>query len=194
VIGVLTPVLLNFIFFLLYPALWEGFLDTNFTGSNPIALNFSFSITKLITNFCYSFNIPFNQLFILIGVICVVGGLGFIIFLIRRFENSSIIYGYAFGILIMLFAYFDSWDHHLLNLTPILIIIIFNLPRQSTITEPIKLSLFFFSFFDLVFVGIWYLIYPLFPYNFEATFFLILAFYAISKYCIVTQEKKNEVI
>ncbi|MFX1309467.1 MAG: glycosyltransferase family 87 protein [Promethearchaeota archaeon] len=194
VIGVLTPVLLNFIFFLLYPALWEGFLDTNFTGSNPIALNFSFSITKLITNFCYSFNIPFNQLFILIGVICVVGGLGFIIFLIRRFENSSIIYGYAFGILIMLFAYFDSWDHHLLNLTPILIIIIFNLPRQSTITEPIKLSLFFFSFFDLMFVGIWYLIYPLFPYNFEATFFLILAFYAISKYCILTQEKKNEVI
>jgi len=188
--GVLIPVLLNFILFLLYPALWEGFLDTNFTGSNPIALNFSFSISKLITNFCYFFNIPFNQIFILIGVIVILGGLGFILFLISRFEKNYIIYGYAFGILIMLLVYFDSWDHHLLNLTPILIIIIFNLPRQSIITRPIKLSLFFFSFFDLAFVGIWYLIYPLFPYNFEATFFLILAFYAISRYCLLKQKRK----
>ncbi|MFX0140905.1 MAG: hypothetical protein ACFFDN_45120, partial [Candidatus Hodarchaeota archaeon] len=189
--GVLIPILSNFILFLLYPALWEGFLDTNFTGSNPIALNFSFSISKLITNFCYFFNIPFNQILILIGVIIIVGGLGFVIFLIRRFEKNSIIYGYAFGIFIILLAYFDSWDHHLLNLTPILIIIIFNLPRQSKITEPIKLSLFFFSFFDLAFVGMWYLVYPLFPYNFEATFFLILALYGISKYCLLKQ--KNQV-
>ena len=176
IIGVLIPVLLNFILFLLYPPLWEGFLDTNFTGSNPVALNFSFSISKILTNFCYFYNIPFNQLIILLGVIIIVGGLGFIIFLIRRFENNSIIYGYAFGILIMLLVYFDSWNHHLLNLTPILIVIMFNLPRHSKITQPIKRSLFFFSFFDLAFVGIWYLIYPLFPYNFEATVFLILTF------------------
>jgi len=191
-IGVITPVLFNFILFFLYPSLWEGFLDTNFTGSNPVALNFSFSISKLITNFCYFFNIPFNQLFILIGVICIIGGLGFISFLTGRFENNSIIYGYTFGILIMLLAYFDSWDHHLLNLTPILIIIMFNLSRHSNITEPIKSSLFFFSFFDLAFVGIWYLIYPLFPYNFEATFFLILTFYGIRKKCLINKEIKNK--
>ena len=190
-IGVFTPILLNFILFFLYPSLWEGFLDTNFTGSNPIALNFSFSITKLITNFCYFFNIPFNQIFILIGVIAILGGLGFMIFILRRFEKNSIIYGYSFGIIIMLLAYFDSWDHHLLNLTPILIIIIFNLPRYSKTTEPIKLSLYFFSFFDLAFVGIWYLTYPLFPYNFESTFFLILSFYTIGKYCITKQGKKE---
>ena len=77
-VGVSTPILLNLIFFFLYPSLWNGFLDTNFTGSNPIALNFSFSITKLITNFCYFFNIPFNQLFILIAVLGIVGGFGFI--------------------------------------------------------------------------------------------------------------------
>ncbi len=190
IIGVLVPVLLNFIPFLLYPNLWEGFLNTNFTGSNPVALNFSFSITKLITNFCYFYNIPFNQIIIFLGVIAIIGGLGFIIFLIRRFEKNSIIYGYGFGILIMLLVYFDSWDHHLLNLIPILIVIIFNLPRRSKIIEPIKLSLFFFSFFDLAFVGIWYLIYPLFPYNFECTFFLILVFYGISKYCLIKKKKE----
>jgi len=193
IIGVLIPVLLNFILFFLYPTLWEGFLDTNFTGSNPVALNFSFSITKLITNFCYFYNIPFNQLILFLGVIAIIGGLGFITFLIGRFEKNSIIYGYAFGIIIMLLAYFDSWDHHLLNLTPILIIIMFNLPRRSKITEPIKLSLFFFSFFDLAFVGVWYLIYPLFPYNFECTFFLILAFYGIGKYCLLKKKEREEV-
>jgi hypothetical protein len=182
-IGVLIPVLLNFILFFIYPPLWRGFLDTNFTGTNPIALNFSFSITKLITNFCYFNNLPFNQLYILIGAVCIIGGLGFIIFIFRRFDKDSIIYGFALGITIMLLVYYDSWDHHLLNSTPILIIIIFNLPRHSEITNSIKPSLYFFSFFDLAFVGIWYLIYPLFPFNFEATFFLLISFYGILKYC-----------
>ncbi len=192
VIGATIPVLLNFILFLLYPAIWEGFLDTNFTGSNPIALNFSYSITKIITNFCYFYNIPFNQIFVLFGVIGIVGGLGFMVFIINRLEKDSIIYGYTFGILIMLLAYFDSWDHHLLNLTPILILIIFNMPRQSKITGSIKSSLFFFSFFDLAFVGIWYLIYPLFPYNFVPTIFLIIIFYGISKYCLLKQRNNNK--
>ncbi|MFW9867737.1 MAG: glycosyltransferase family 87 protein [Candidatus Thorarchaeota archaeon] len=183
-VGAVIPVSLNFILFFMYPSLWNGFLNTNFTGSNPTALNFSFSISKLITNFCYFFNISFNQLYVLIGVICVVGILGFIIYVLRRFEKNSIIYGYALGIVIMLLAYYDSWDHHLLNLTPVLIIIIFNLPRQSEIGKSIKSSLFFFSFFDLMFLGIWYLIYPLFPFNFGSTFFLILTFYAIGKYCL----------
>ena len=84
----------------------------------------------------------------------------------------------------MLLSYFDSWDHHLLNLIPLLIIIIFNLPRNSQITNSIKPSFFFFCFFDLAFVGIWYLIYPLFPYNFECTISLLITFYGISKFCL----------
>ncbi|MFX1488749.1 MAG: glycosyltransferase family 87 protein [Promethearchaeota archaeon] len=190
-VGAIIPVSLNFILFFMYPSLWNGFLNTNFTGSNPSALNFSFSISKLITNFCYFFNIPFNQLYVLMGVICVVGSLGFIIYVLRRFDKNSIIYGYALGIVIMLLAYYDSWDHHLLNLTPILIIIIFNLPRQSKIGKSIKSSLFFFSFFDLMFLGIWYLIYPLFPFNFGSTFFLILTFYAIGKYCLKRKQGES---
>ena len=183
-VGVVLPVSLNFILFFMYPPLWEGFLETNFTGSNPVALNFSFSISKLIINFCYFFNIPFNQVFILIGVICIIGGLGYFIFILRRNDNYSVIYGFALGIIIMLLAYYDSWDHHLLNLIPILIIIIFNLPRNSVITKPFKTSLSFFNFFDLAFVGIWYLIYPLFPFNFEGTFFLLISFYALYKYLV----------
>ncbi len=191
-IGVILPVLLNFILFFMYPSLWQGFLETNFTGSNPIALNFSFSISKLIINFCYFFNIPFNQLYILIGVICIIGGIGFIIFIMRRIDEFSIIFGFAFGIIIMLLVYYDSWDHHLLNLIPILIIILFNLPRDSVITRSIKSSLIFFSFFNLAFVGIWYLIYPLFPFNFVSTFFLLVSFYALYKYLVKSDVRKSK--
>ncbi|KKK44913.1 MAG: hypothetical protein Lokiarch_14170, partial [Candidatus Lokiarchaeum sp. GC14_75] len=167
------------------------FLETNFTGNNPVALNFSFSITKLITNFCYFFNIPFNQLYILVGIIIIVGGLSLIVFIIRRFEKNSIVYGYTFGIIVMLLVYYDSWDHHLLNLTPLLIIIMFNLPTNSDITKSMKPSLFFFSFFDLAFVGIWYLIYPLFPFNFEGTMFLLILLYLLIKSCIKKKDKRS---
>ncbi|MHA1931543.1 MAG: glycosyltransferase 87 family protein [Promethearchaeota archaeon] len=191
-VGVMLPVLLNFIPFFIYPLLWQGFLETNFTGSNPVALNFSFSISKLIINFCYFFNIPFNQLFILIGVILIIGGIGFVAFISRKFSKNSIIYGFAFGLIIMLLAYYDSWDHHLLNLIPILIIVLFNLPRNSTVTRSIKTSLIFFSFFNLAFVGIWYLIYPLFPFNFEGTFFLLVSFYAVYKYLVKKDIHRSE--
>jgi len=184
-VGVFLPVLSNFVLFLAFPKLWGDFLSTNFTGSNPVALNYSFSLTKLITNFCFLFNIPFNQLTILVASVGIIGGIGFFIFVLRRRAQSSILYGYSIGILIMLLTYYDSWNHHLLNLTPLMIIIIFTLPRHSKLLNYIKPSLFFFNFFDLIFVGIWFFTYPLFPFNFVGTFFLFLTFYGISKYLIV---------
>jgi hypothetical protein len=184
-IGVLLPVLANFVLFFAIPKLWGGFLSTNFTGSNPIALNFSFSLTKLITNFCFLFNIPFNQLSILVASVGIIGSLGFFILVLRRRKQNSILYGYSIGMLIMLLTYYDSWNHHLLNLIPLMIIFIFNLPRHSKLLNYIKPSLFFFNFFDLIFVGIWYFTYPIFPFNFVGTFFLFLTFYGISKYLIV---------
>ena len=183
-IGVILPVLSNFVLFAMFPKLWGGFLSTNFTGSNPIALNFSFSLTKLITNFCFHFNIPFNQLSILIASVGIIGGLGFCIFILRRRNENSILYGYSLGMLIMLLTYYDSWNHHLLNLVPLIVLILFNLPRHSNLLNYIKPSLFFFNFFDIIFVGIWFFTYPLFPFNFVGTFFLFVTFYAISKYLI----------
>jgi len=191
IIGVMTPVSLNIFFFLMYPKLWNGFLATNFTGANPVALNFSFSITKLIVNFCYYYNIPFNQLLILIIVLAIIGGIGFIVFVFKRVDQNSIIYGYAYGLLIMLLVYYDSWYHHLLNLIPILVVIIFNAPRHSKVSIITSRSVFFFHFFDLIFVGIWYLIYPLFPYNFGSTFFLILTFYGLSQYCLMDKNSNR---
>jgi hypothetical protein len=195
-IGAILPASMNIILFLMYPKLWEGFVETNFTGSNPVTLNFSFSITKLILNFCYVYNIPFYQLYILIGVLSVLFILGFLIFLLGKFSNnSSIIYGLTIGIIILLLGYYDSWNHHLLNLTPLLIIIIFDMPRDSKISDKIiQKCFFFFNFFDLAFMWLWFITYMYFnfPYNFASTIFLVLVLYGIIKqfYHREQEEKK----
>jgi len=188
--GFLVPVLLNVIIFLISPGLLEGFLNVNITGQETVLKNHSFSITKLIQNLLIfigfsqtqlqSFQLPIFLTFLIIF-----GGIGFIVYLIRKFNNNGLIFGYTFGILIMLLGYFDSWDHHLLILTPLLIIIIFNLPRNSNITKRfVKPSFFFLSFFDLAFMGIWFILQDSFPFNFMSTIFLLLIFYGLSKFCL----------
>jgi hypothetical protein len=181
-IGVIFPILLNFIIFFLYPPLWEGFLTINLTGTEAELLNHSFSITKLINNYCTFYSIPCNHILILLIMLLTIGGLGFLIYTLRKTDQFSIIYGFLFSILIMLLVYFDSWDHHLLIILPILIILIFNLPRYSEIIKKfIKPGFFFLCFFDLAFMGIWFLVQSWFPFNFVPTIFLLLIFYGISK-------------
>ncbi len=195
--GFILPVLLNIIMFLIYPELLEGFLNVNITGEETILKNHSFSITKLIQNLLVFIGFSQTQLQsfqlpIFIIILLIFAGTGFLIYFIRRFNNYSLIFGYTFGILIMLLGYFDSWDHHLLILTPLLIIMIFNFPRNSNITKKfIKPSFFFLSFLDLVFMGIWFIIQDYFPFNFVSTIFLLLIFYGVSKYCL-TKDSINQ--
>ena len=192
--GVILPISLNLIMFLLYPALLDGFIDINFVGEDTIYVNHSFSLTKLIQNFLFFIGIPevnlLNlQIFIFLAVLMIIGGLGFVIYIFRGQVSNPLLYGYTLGILIMLIAYFDSWDHHLLILTPFLILIIFNLPRNSDITKRfIKPGFFFLNFFDLAFMGLAYI---WFPFNFESTIFLLLIFFGICKYCLSTRNLLN---
>ncbi|MFX1409854.1 MAG: glycosyltransferase family 87 protein [Promethearchaeota archaeon] len=189
-VGVIFPLSLNFIIFLIFPSLLEDFIAINFTGVDTIYINHSFSATKIIENLLFLIGFSEEQLLnyqllIFLSTLLIIAGLSFFIYVFSRLNSWSLIFGYSFGILIMLIAYFDTWDHHLLILTPMLVILIFNLPRDSKITNNIiKPSLFFFSFFDLAFMGIWFLTYDYFPINFVPTIFLILVFYGISKYCL----------
>jgi hypothetical protein len=183
--GVIFPISLNIFLFLIYPSLWNGFLTINFTGDEPIILNHSFSVTKLILNFFVFFNISYNSLLIFLIIILFIGGSGFLIYLFRKKDDYSIIIAYSFGLLIMLLVYYDSWTHHLLTLIPLLIILIFYMPRNFEITKKyIKPSLFFLSFFDLGFMGIWFIIKNWFPFNFMSTIFLLMIFYGLSKYSL----------
>ncbi|MFX1376258.1 MAG: glycosyltransferase family 87 protein [Promethearchaeota archaeon] len=188
--GIILPISLNFLMFSIVPNLLEGFIKVNFTSAEPSQINHSFSITKLTINFLYFIGFTEDQVLtlqmpIFLIIVVIFSFIGFISFAVRRIPNHSLIYGYCFGIIIMFLCYFDSWDHHLLNLIPLLIIVLFNLPRQSNLTKNyIKPSLFFLSFFDLAFMGLFFLTKEFFPFNFGSTIFLILIFYVLVKYNI----------
>ena len=190
-IGVALPLSLNLIMFLVYPDLLNGFLATNFTGSETVLLNHSFSITKIISNMLLYFGVPSDEIIVLpifLGVLLIVGVLGFIFYIFRRSHINNWIFGYIFGILIMFLAYFDTWDHHILQITPLLILALFNSPRNSELTRKyIKPGFFFLNFFGLVFTGIFWLIRPFFPFNFASTLFLILIFIGVSQHCLKKQ-------
>lgn len=189
-IGIILPLAINGIIFIIYPTLWQDFTALNITGEANTLINFSFSITKLFTNFLFFIEIPASllvqyQLYIFLPIFLIFGGIGFFIFIFRRVTRNSVIYGYVFGILIMLLTYFDSWNHHLLILTPLLIIILFDLPRNSKISRKyIKPGIIFFSFFDIAFMALFLLTEPFFPFNFATTIFLILVFIGLSKYSL----------
>ncbi|MFX1427427.1 MAG: glycosyltransferase family 87 protein [Promethearchaeota archaeon] len=189
-IGILLPISLNLIIFFMLPDLLDGFIATNFTSAEPSQINHSFSITKLIINFLYFVGLTEEQVLTLqmpvfFTIVIFFSLIGFILFIVRRTDSQSLIYGYCFGISIMFLCYFDTWDHHLLNLIPLLIIILFNLARQSDLTRKyIKPSLFFFCFFDLAFMGLFFIIKDFFPFNFGSTIFLIVVFYFLVNYCI----------
>ena len=186
ILGVIIPVSLNLIFFIIYPSLLDGFINNNFGGNRTLEINFSFSVTKLIINFCTFFNIPYNYNLIFLLVTFLIGGFGILIYILGNPERDLIIYGFTIGMIIPLLVYYDSWDHHLLTITPLLIIILFNLPRNSNITKNyIKPSFFFFCFLDLAFMGIWYLTESWFPFNFGSTLFLILVLFGIGKYSLI---------
>jgi hypothetical protein len=189
-VGVILPLSLNLVLFIIFPRLLQGFIATNFTSTEPSQPNHSFSITKLIINLLFFTGLTNDQvlslqlpLFLIILISFAV--IGFMAFIIRKNTPHSIIYGYSFGILIMLICYYDSWDHHLLNLTPLLLIALFNFPRQSEITKKfIKPSFLFLSFLDLAFMGLYRVLINVFPFNFASTIFLILVFYGLIKYII----------
>ena len=190
-VGVAMPLALNIIMFLVYPNMLNGFLATNFTGSETVLLNHSFSITKIISNMFLYFGVPSNEMNVLpifLGVLLIIGVLGFIFYVFRRSHVNILIFGYLFGILIMFLAYFDTWDHHILQITPLLILALFNLPRNSKLTKKyIKPGFFFLNFLGLVFTGIFWLTRPFFPFNFASTLFLILIFIGVSQYCLRKQ-------
>ncbi|MFX0075660.1 MAG: glycosyltransferase 87 family protein, partial [Candidatus Hermodarchaeota archaeon] len=190
-IGIALPLALNILMFLIYPDLLNGFIATNFTGSETVLLNHSFSITKLISNAFLYFGVPpyeMNATPIFLGVLLIIGVLGFMLYVLRRPHTNSLIFGYLFGILIMFLAYFDTWDHHMLQITPLLILALFNLPRDADLTRKyIKPGFFFLNFFGLLFTGVFMLTMPFFPFNLASTVFLILIFIGISIHCLRKQ-------
>ncbi|TFF87939.1 MAG: DUF2029 domain-containing protein [Promethearchaeota archaeon] len=192
----LIPIFLNFILFFIYPKMWSDFLDISLSSLFPFNFtpNFSMSLTKNLMNFFYYFNIPYNQFLLILIITGLIGGSGFLLYILRSKEDeTAIVFGFCIGLLIMFLSYYETWDHTLLNLIPLLIVIIFILPRHSLISRNfIKPGFFFFNFFSIAFTGIWFLTYQIFPYNFLPIIAFLILFYGLFRYLLF--DNKNEFI
>jgi hypothetical protein len=194
--GASLPILLNLPLLIVIPGLLNGFLEINFVGTETLIVNNSFSITKLIINLLSMLNVETNllldlQIVIFLTIFVLIGVIGFLIFMIRKVQTKSIIYGYILGILIMLLVYFDSWDLHLIILIPLLIISIIyleDLPKEDKnrtfFLNSMKRSIYFFIFIDLPLFGLIYILKDIFPYNFIPTSFLLLIYISLGKYLL----------
>ena len=188
IFGALVPLLINGLLFLLIPELFKGFLEINFTGTETLIVNNSFSITKLIINALTMFGYDIHflrvvQFLLFLIVLAIIGGVAFLLYLNRKLETNSIVYGFIFGITTILLAYFDSWDHHLLILIPLIIISIFSISTNIENNENKrkfmsmeKKILYFFLFIDLPIFGLIFILRSIFPYNFIPTIFLLLLY------------------
>lgn len=197
--GAFLMILLNVPLFLAIPELLNGFLEINFVGTETLIVNNSFSITKLIINGLSMLNIESSllldlQILIFMTILVLIGGTGFIIFIIRKLERNSILYGFILGIVIMLLVYFDSWDLHLVILIPLLLISIIyieGLPNKnnqySFIQNISKKSFYFFIFIDLPIFGLIYVLKDVFPYNFIPTIILLLIFGSVGKHLLMKE-------
>jgi len=94
----------------------------------------------------------------------------------------------------MFLVYFDTWDHHILILTLMLIIVLFDLPRKSEITKLfLKPGLYILNFLNLVGFGIIGLLtISYFPYNFVSTIFILLILYGIGKYTLLKKSVNRD--
>lgn len=188
IFGALVPLLINGLLFLLIPELFKGFLEINFTGTETLIVNNSFSITKLIINALTMFGYDINflrdvQFILFVVVLAIIGGVAFLLYLNRKFETNSIVYGFIFGITTILLAYFDSWDHHLLILIPLIIISIFSIniniennENKRKFMSMEKKALYFFLFIDFPIFGLIFILRSVFPYNIIPTLFLLLLY------------------
>ncbi len=194
--GASLPILLNLPLLIAIPGLFNGFLEINFVGTETLIVNNSFSITKLIINLLSMLNIDTNllldlQIVIFLTIFVLIGVVGFLIFMIRKVQTKSIVYGYILGIIVMLLVYFDSWDLHLIILIPLLIISIIHLEDLSKedknrvfFLNSMKRSIYFFIFIDLPLFGLIYILKDIFPYNFIPTSFLLMIYVSLGLYLL----------
>ncbi len=187
-IGIILPLSFNILFFVFVPGLWNGFLEVNFLGSTPEIVNHSFSITRLVLNAINIYGIHISSFLIFFIIFFIIGILGLFIYFIRVNPQFNTSHAFSLGLLLMLLVYFDSWDHHLVILGPILSITFFYSSNSPLIFKKyVKPGFFGLAFFSMLFTGLWLLVQDLFPFNFIPTIFLLLCFYGLIKFAL----KKN---
>lgn len=181
--GTVILLFISSFYFLISPNLLEGFINVNFTGKyattiGTLDINPSFSLTRnLITLFQLTdFNISNFLFFIFTIFLFLVPMLYY--FIHSPHQTNRLIDGYLIGITITLIVYFDSWPHHLIVLTPFLIIFTV-INKNFKFYNIIRFVHHFLAILVVITWGIFYITYEFFPFNLCGLILLLLLYFSL---------------
>ncbi|MFX1314905.1 MAG: glycosyltransferase 87 family protein [Promethearchaeota archaeon] len=179
--GIIILMFISSVYFFISPKLLEGFMDVNFTGKyattiGTLDINASFSLTRnLMTLFQITgLRISNFILFLIMVFLFLVPILYY--FVLSSNQTNRLIDGYLIGITITLIVYFDSWPHHLIVLTPFLIIFTL-INKNFKFYNIIRFVHHFLAILVVISWGIFYITYEFFPFNLCGLILLILLYF-----------------
>jgi hypothetical protein len=188
-LGSFVLILISGLYFLFNPQMLSDFIEVNLTGEytytieGGIEINPSFSISRIILIFMELIQVEISGFVILL----IITLLFFIPIYILYIQNSNqpfnLINGFLSGILLLLIVYFDSWPHHLIILTPLLIFFIL-LNKNYNHYNMIKYLHYLLAILMVIFWGIFYLSYSFFPFNIGGLILLILVYINLVEYYV----------
>ncbi|MFX1411102.1 MAG: glycosyltransferase 87 family protein [Promethearchaeota archaeon] len=184
--GIIILLFVSSIYFFISPKLLEGFMDVNFTGKyattiGTLDINASFSLTRNLITLFQLTEISISNFILFIIIIFLFLVPTFYYFILSTNQTNRLIDGYLIGITITLIVYFDSWPHHLIILTPFLII--FTLINKNFIFyNIIRFVHHFLAIIVVISWGIFYITYEFFPFNLCGLILLILLYFTLIIY------------
>ena len=194
-LGPILVLMISGIYFLVYQQMLTDFIAVNLTGEytytteEGLEINPSFSLTRIALIFFDLINVDINGflIFIIFTLLFLIPG--YYLHIQNSNQPTSLISGYLLGILVMLIAYFDSWPHHIVVLTPFLIFFIL-IKRNFKYYSLFKYIHYLIAILMVAFWGIYYLTYQFFPFNIGGLILLILLYYCLIVY-YVNQVREN---
>ncbi len=184
-IGSIILVGISVLYFLIFPQMLEDFIDVNLAGEytytieGSLEINPSFSLTRIILILLSIINIDVNGFLIFIIITLLILIPMYFISYKNSIQPITLIDGYLVGILVMLIVYFDTWPHHLVVLAPFLIFFIL-IHRDFEFNKLLKYCHYFLATLTVLFWGIFYLTYEIFPFNVGGLILLMLTYFLIA--------------
>lgn len=195
--GVVVPMLISLLYFLLFPALLQGFIDINLSGEyTEEGINNSISITRAILNLFFINSISVSNILIFAILTAGVAVPGFLIYIIRKNSKVGINEGIILGMTIMLLVYFDSWDHHLVSLTPFISLFLILNDFDYSAYEQKWLKYFRVGYYLLasavvLLSALFFMTWESFPFNFWGSIFLLFIYISVLKYSLFKERPKE---
>ncbi|MFX0136512.1 MAG: glycosyltransferase 87 family protein [Candidatus Hodarchaeota archaeon] len=188
-LGSVILILISGIYFLIYPQMLIDFIDLNLSGEYTYAIeggleiNPSFSLTRITLILFQLIRVDINGFLVFIIITMLILIPLYYLYIQNPNQPINLINGYLTGILIMLIVYFDSWPHHLVILAPFMIFFIL-INKSFKSYKLFKYLHYLIAILMVIFWGLFYLSYKIFPFNVGGLILLMLLYYCLVVYYI----------